>query len=232
MTPGRAPQNPGPTSATPPPPGAAPLLKAHEYAQERDWPKYYQAVAGKGPRDTLLKALEFFDKEPPPPSPRLAIDLGCGSGRDTFELLNRNWRVLATDSHPLAIELLQANVPDSHRPRLECRVAGFKDLDLPRADLVNASYALPFCEPADFAGLWHRIERSLPPGARFCGQFFGDRDSWASLPDRSHQTRQEVERLLKDFIIEHFNEVENREPSATGEIKDWHIFHVVARKRS
>src|SRR5262249_6611539 len=94
--------------------------KAHESAAKRDWPAYFKAVEAKPARDPLLKALENFDKEdagqpaglvgtrndpPPPPTTkqRLAIDLGCGSGRDTLELLRRaggGWRVLATDATP------------------------------------------------------------------------------------------------------------------------------------
>jgi len=227
MTPGHSPQNPWTTST---PSGEAPL-KAHEYAQRRDWPRYYTAVAGKGPRDTLLKALELFEKEPAPGAPRLAVDLGCGSGRDTFELLNRGWRVLATDSHPMAIDLLFPQVPAAQLSRLECLVAGFEKLEIPDADLVNASYALPFCDPAEFPRLWDRIVRATPAGGRFAGQFFGPRDDWAALPDRTHHTRAQVEHLLADFILEQINEVENREAGVTGEVKNWHIFHVVARKR-
>lgn len=227
MTPGPPPQNP----AGPPPAGAA-LLKAHEYAEKRDWPKYFQAVAGKGPRDTLLKALELFDKEPSPQDQRFAVDLGCGSGRDTFELLRRGWRVLATDSHPLALDLLLKDVPPEHRRNLETRAADFASVEIPPAPLVNASYSLPFCEPADFPGLWSRIVRAIPPGGRFAGQFFGDRDDWATIPDRSHHTRPQVERLLSEFLIEQLSEAENREAGATGEVKNWHIFHIVARKRA
>lgn len=221
------PQHPSPTT----PPRVPDLAKAHEYAEKRDWPKYFQAVAGKGPRDTLLKALEFFDKEPPPASPRLAVDLGCGSGRDTLELLRRGWRVVATDNSPLGIDLLGAQIPAEHRPRLECRAAAFEDQEVPDAAFINASYCLPFCDPAGFPSLWARIVRAIPPRGRFAGQFFGDRDDWARLPDRSHHTRPQVERLLADFILERLHEVENYEAGVTGEIKNWHLFHVVARKR-
>jgi tellurite methyltransferase len=210
----------------------SPPLKAHEHAAKRDWPRYFEAVAGKPARDTLLKALAGFEKQPAP-SPRFAIDLGCGSGRDTFELLRRGWRVLAIDSSRLGLDLLDADARKQGlaTDRLELRAAPFEGLTLPRADLVNASYALPFCDPAAFPPLWQAITGAIPIGGRFAGQFFGPRDDWASLPDRSHQSRSEVDRLLADFIIESLEEVENREAGATGEVKNWHIFHVVARRR-
>src|SRR3954468_24291573 len=83
--------------------------KAHEHAAKRDWPAYFAAVAGKPARDTLLKALELFEKEKR--APGFAVDLGCGSGRDTLELLRRGWRVLAVDSSSEGMELLRAAVP-------------------------------------------------------------------------------------------------------------------------
>jgi tellurite methyltransferase len=212
----------------------APAKKAHEHAEKRDWEGYFKAVEGKPARDTLLKALELFDKEDAAAGvkrERFAIDLGCGSGRDTLELLSRGWRVLAIDSSALGMELLLKQVPVEARGRLETQVAGFEGLKLARADLVNASYSLPFCEPADFPVLWEEIVRAVPVGGRFAGQLFGERDAWASLPDRSHQTRDEVNAMLREFNLEDFKEIENREPGATGEVKDWHIFHIVAKRR-
>jgi SAM-dependent methyltransferase len=229
MTPTPQPHPPTPTPATP----AFPPGKAHEHAAKRDWPAYFAAVEGKPARDTLLKALELFEKEDAAKGrqERFAIDLGCGSGRDTFELLNRGWRVLAIDSSPLAIELLAGKVPENQKARLETRAAGFEGLTLPRADLANASYALPFCDPGAFPAAWSTIVGAIPVGGRFAGQFFGERDGWAKLPDRTHHTRDQVNAMLRDFNLEDLKEIENREAGATGEVKDWHIFHIVAKRR-
>lgn len=221
--------------------------KAHEHAARRDWPRFFKAVEGKGARETLLKAIALFEEEaasaevsrakrPPadPKAERFAIDLGCGSGRDTFELLKRGWRVFAVDGHPWGIELLTTKVATELgrlSAGLATAVATMEEFEVPPALLINASYALPFCAPAKFDDLWRRIVRALPPGGRFAGQFFGERDGWAGLPDRSHHTRMQVERLLEAFTIDQLQEVENYETGVTGEVKNWHIFHVVARKR-
>ena len=124
-------------------PPATPFPKAHESAAKRDWPAYFKAVEGKPPRDTLLKALELFEKEwaaAPASRPKnpFAIDLGCGSGRDTFELLRRGWRVLAIDATPMAIDLPCKDCPPQTTSRLETRVEGFEGLALPPAELINA----------------------------------------------------------------------------------------------
>lgn len=217
-------------------PPATPFPKAHESAAKRDWPAYFKAVEGKPARDTLLRALELFEKEwaaTPPSRPKepFAIDLGCGSGRDTFELLRRGWRVLAIDATPMAIDLLRGQLAPGHLARLETRVEGFEAITLPRADLINASYSIPFCDPESFPRLWQEILKAIPLGARFSGQFFGPRDDWAQLPDRAHQPRSQVDQLFHDFTLERLEEVENREAGATGEVKNWHIFHVVAKRR-
>jgi SAM-dependent methyltransferase len=210
-------------------PGAEPVRKAEFYAATRDWPGYFRAVLGKPPRDTLLAALGAFESEGPP---GLAVDLACGEGRDTLELLRRGWRVIAIDPEGSAFELLRQRVAAPDAARLLATQATFQTSRWPDGvDLVNCSFSLPFCEPPDFPGLWARIATSLRTGGRFAGQFFGDRDSWASLPDRSHHTRGEVLGLLQAFDIEMLQEEERESDDARGVAKHWHVFHVVARKR-
>ena len=97
--------------------------------------------------------------------------------------------------------------------------------------LVNSSYSLPFCEPQHFDALWKRIVDSIEPGGRFAGQLFGDRDSWAAIPDRSHQTEARARELLAPFELEEFRIEEKDDNDAGGNPKHWHVFHIVARKK-
>jgi SAM-dependent methyltransferase len=195
-----------------------------------DWTRYYEAT-GTEPRPTLLEALHRFDEEEP--GQRFAVDLGCGSGRDTVELLRRGWNVLALDATDEAIERLLAREDrtEDERGRLEVRIARFENADWPAADLVNSSFALPFCPPADFPAVWERIERSLQGGGRFSGQLFGDRDGWSGEDDMTFHSRTEVEALLSHFDVERLDEVEEDGETAVGAEKHWHLFHVVARRR-
>ena len=114
--------------------------------------------------------------------------------------------------------------------RLETQVARFQDAALPRASLVNSSFALPFCPPAHFGDVWQRIVASLESGGRFSGQLFGDRDTWATRPEMSFQTREEAEELLRGMALERFTEVDEDGKTALGDAKHWHVFHVVARR--
>jgi tellurite methyltransferase len=203
--------------------------KAQEYALEKDWKGYFGAVLGKPARETLLEALSRFEKEQAA-EPGFAIDFGCGEGRDTLELLARGWRVLAIDLMPEAFEHLTPRVPEEDRPRLETLVGRFEDVDLPPCDLLNASFALPFCEPDQFARVWEKVAGSVRPGGRFAGQLFGDRDDWVRCGDRCHFPRPQVEQMFRDFVFESLREEEKDEADGRGG-KHWHVYHIVARKR-
>lgn len=216
-------------------PRATPLRSAQVYAAERDWPGYFAAVAGKPPRETLIEALRRFEIDGGPgvsPGSRsLAIDLGCGEGRDTAELLRRGWRVLAIDGHPEAIERIDARPDLVHRERLTLSQHLLEHVELPSARLLNCSFTLPFCDPPAFPRLWRQIVSAIEPGGRFAGQFFGDRDTWATLPDRTHHTRAQVEALLQPFELELFQEEEKDGVDAQHVVKHWHLWHVVGMKK-
>jgi len=190
------------------------------------WIRYYEA-AGTDPRETLRHALALFEAEQSRPG--IAVDLGCGTGRDTLELLRRGWTVYAIDAEPEALKCLRASVGD--HPSLHTSVASFVDAEWPRCQLVNSSFALPFARPSEFTGLWSRIVESLAPGGRFAGQLFGERDEWASEDEMTFHTREAATALFDAFELEQFEEVEEDGQTATGTPKHWHLFHVVARKR-
>lgn len=209
-------------------PGLPPMA-AKDFSEIEDWPGYFNAVLGKGARDTLLAALDSFEAEGFKNG--FAVDLAAGEGRDTLELLGRGWRVLATDNHPEAFSFLWPRVPEPLKPLLTTQEISFCDMVFPDSDLVNASFALPFCEPQHFEVLWHKLVASIRPGGRFAGQFFGDRDTWASLPNRSHHSRLEVIECLEGFAIEMIREEERDDPPEVRNPKHWQIFHVVARKQ-
>lgn len=198
-----------------------------DFSEIQDWPGYFGAVLGKPPRDTLIAALNLFAAEG---FTGFAVDLAAGEGRDTLELLNRGWKVLATDGHPDAFAYLWPRVPDALKAQLSVLEATFEATEIPPCDLVNASFAVPFCNPRHFPGLWNRIVAAIRPGGRFAGQFFGKRDSWASLPDRMHHSRDEVVALLEGFAIEVMNEEERDDAPDVRNPKHWQLFHVVARK--
>ncbi|HIK43800.1 MAG TPA: class I SAM-dependent methyltransferase [Leptolyngbyaceae cyanobacterium M65_K2018_010] len=201
----------------------------HHDPLHRNWAEYYQAVQGRPPRETLRLALDRFDQEPADQR-RFAVDLGCGDGRDTVEMLRRGWRVLAIDKEADAIARLTQR-PALDPTHLETQIQAFETLALPPAvDLINASFCLQFCPQDQFPEFWTTVVAALKSGGRFAGQLIGDRDSWAAYPNLSVHTRPQVEALFQNFSFDYFEEEEHPGKTALGEEKHWHLFQIVARK--
>ena len=193
--------------------------------RSHDWPAYNAAVAEQPASDLLIQAVAAFDAEGP--GPRHAVDLGCGHGRDTLELLRRGWTVTAIDLTAESLDRLRTRAgPDS---RLTTIHAAMEDATWPSANLVNASRALPFCAPDRFDELWARIGASLAPRGRFSGHLFGPRLSWAS--EVVTHSREAALDLLAGFEVERFDEFESDETGVLGRPQHTHAFRIVARKR-
>ena len=192
---------------------------------------YYDSVEGRPPRPTLLFALDRWQAEHIHARGGIAVDLGCGAGRDTAELLRRGFRVRAIDPEPDAIAALTARTDLPHRELLDPVCARMEDADWPECDLVNASFALPLCPPDRFPDLWRRIVGSLRPGGRIAGQLYGPEDEWAN-PGLTIVTREELNALLAPFEIELLEEIQRVSETGKGKMKRWHLFNIVARKRA
>ncbi|HHL3492743.1 TPA: trans-aconitate 2-methyltransferase [Legionella pneumophila] len=199
---------------------------------KRNWVAYYNSTKQNTlPRKSLLKAIANFDKEEVSP-PKSAIDLGCGAGMDVMELLRGGWFVLAIDSQFSAIDSLLSSVQELTRANhLKTVVSSFETLDfLPKANLINASFSLPFLKPVYFYKFWNVILRGLEPDGRFSGSFFGFNDSWNTRTDMTFLNREMICHLFAQFKIEYFQEEENDAMDALGYYKHWHKFYIVAKK--
>ena len=190
------------------------------------WDDYYQKIQGRAPRQLLLDALEKFQSQ----TSLQAIDLGSGDGTETAVLLARGWHALAVDGESAGIKRLMEKVPKEGQARLQTQVAKFEDVILPPADLIHASYSIPFCHPDHFPALWEKISNALNPGGRFAGQFFGVHDSWADNKDMTFHTEEQVRAMLAQFETEYFHEQDEDGEAASGP-KHWHVFTVIARKQ-
>jgi SAM-dependent methyltransferase len=195
-------------------------------SQAEGWASYYEKLRDRPPRRTLVAALDAFGKMP---ADALAIDLGCGDGRDIVEILRRGWSVVAVDAEPEALRQLAARqLPGALTPI----VARLEEVPLPLGvRLVNSSFAMPLCEPERFHELWTRIRDELPIGGRFSGQWYGPRDSWVGRRGITFLDRDAALALLDGLDVEMFEEEEADSVTPRGNPKHWHIFHIVARKR-
>lgn len=193
------------------------------------WARYYEVTAERPAWLTVRRAIELFATEPRD-EPRFAVDLGCRGGRDTRELLNAGWRVLAIDRESVAIATVEALTAPDLRDALEARVGDLADVEVPASDLVNASLSLPFLPPDAYWGTWGRILAALPVGGRVAAMLFGDRDGSASDPAMTCPPPGEIRASLGSFEIEHWSDREEDTKTALGEPHHLHLVELVARR--
>ncbi|MBS7232427.1 class I SAM-dependent methyltransferase [Flavobacterium psychroterrae] len=196
------------------------------------WKKHYQKIQEKklSASATLVKAIALFDKEKV--DLPMACDLGCGTGIDTIALIEKGWEVIAIDNQKQAIEELRNGIPVEYSSKLILIKADFEVITLPNVLLVNACFSLPFCHPENFNVLWQKIIQSILPNGRFAGHFFGVNDSWASDPEKTFHSKEQILNLFAGFELEYFEEVEKAGKSIDGKEKNWHVFHIVSKKIS
>lgn len=195
-----------------------------------NWGNHYQKVQEKNltPSATLAKAIALFDKEKA--TLQIAADLGCGTGIDTIALIEKGWKVFAIDNQSQVIEELKSTITEKHIAKLTAITGDFEVIALPDVMLVNACFSLPFCRPENFDGLWQKIVESILPNGRFAGHFFGINDSWATDPGKTFHTKEQILNLFMEFELEYFEEIEKAGKSIDGKEKNWHVFHIVAKK--
>lgn len=202
-------------------------LPSHARGPRRGrWLPYYRFTSKRPPRELLIQALNHVEWERRSRKNRTAIELGFGAGTDTLELLRRGWHVLAIDGQEDAARFLAKRVPARWQSRLTILVTPMEDVRLPPADLVYASFSVPFCRPDRFPAVWSSIRRSVQPHGHFAGQFFGDHDEWNGEREMTFHTREEVLGLSRGWRVELLRETVEDGRSFQG-LKHWHYFDVI-----
>ena len=200
-------------------------MTAQGDGSEPDWPAYYAVTSTRAPRRLLKRALKLFDV------PGSAMDLGCGAGVETLELLRGGWDVLAVDSQAAAIELIDRRVSMDLRDRLETTVRAFEELEFPSVDLIWSGLSLPFAAPEHSARIWNGMVNALSPGGRLVCDLFGPRHAWSGGAGMTFLTAAEIHAKLDAFDLEFFEESEEPRQTAFEGLQKWHAFELIARKR-
>ena len=198
------------------------------------WARYYEVTVDRPAWQTVKKAIELFAAEgrPAPENSGFAVDLGCGGGRDSRELLRAGWRLLSMDREAEGIRVLgEKAAAEGIDARLTTTTGDFATFEVPPCDLVNASLCLPFVPRDQFDGMWNRIVAALPSGGRFAAMVFGDRDASAGEDGVTCLPASEFDRMLDGFDIEFWSDTEDDKPTALGEPHHFHLIEFVARKR-
>ncbi|STY29539.1 SAM-dependent methyltransferase [Legionella wadsworthii] len=200
-----------------------------------NWNIYYKKTKQLTiPRKTVVKAIELFHDRKTLNNSLFAIDLGCGAGNDSIELLRNKWSVLAIDSQVDALSTLENSCPQSLKSKLVTKIAKFETIRyLPPCQLINASFSLPFVKREFFYPFWEIILNTLSPKGIFSGAFFGIKDDWYPNKDSdmTFLTPEELDNLFIPFKILWLDEKEHFGVDASGSyFKYWHQYLVVAEK--
>ena len=66
----------------------------------------------------------------------------------------------------------------------------------------------------------------------FVGNFFGKNDEWKiTKEEMTFLTKEQVMELFSNFEIIEFKEVEKDGITGLGQMKHWHVFNVIAKKK-
>ncbi|MGY3284357.1 SAM-dependent methyltransferase [Pseudomonas fulva] len=190
------------------------------------WNAFYERTETRAPSPLLSCAMDHVRGL----QPCHAIDLGCGSGNEAWQLIQGGWQVLAIDKEPEAIARTIRKCSLDEARRLTAEVADFEHLaHLPPSALIHAGLALPFCRPNRFPNLWCQIRNALVPGGVFVGHFFGLRHAWASEELMSFHSVDDIRRLSEGLEIVLLHESELSMVIDSGAV-NWHRINVIARK--
>lgn len=189
------------------------------------WKNFYIKNKGRQPRKLFLDAINFCVKH------ESALDLGAAPFIETQAILAHGFHnVIAIDSAVDAIEYL---------PKVyvfDFRHISFRDYDFPveTFDFINAQFSLPFYGKDGFSSFFQTILKSLNHGGVFCGQLFGDRDSWnISESNLVFHKLSEVQALIHsgDTDLIFFSEEEKEASSANETLKHWHIYSFIIKRK-
>lgn len=162
--------------------------------------------------------------------PTNAIDLGCGQGNDTVYLINNDFKVLGIDKENVE-SIIRTRLPEEKQGNFTFEKQELENLKIPNTDLIIANFSLSFCKKEYFKSMWENIVESININGYFVGTIFGINDSWnKECRDMSFFTREEAEKLFKQFKIIRFEEIENDKPTALGKEKHWHFYSIIAQK--
>ena len=191
------------------------------------WNEYYQKILNQPHRPNVENAVNLLKLES-----KVALDIGCGIGRDSHFLLEQGFNVHAFDSHEDAVKTCLTRF-EGHK-RFSISQCCFTEFDYPQCSLVIANASLFFCPDESFEQVWTKISSALQPGGIFCGDFLGVKDSWVASemhPNITALTKKEVESLFADYELISLNERDEDGTTVVGSPKHWHMFSVTARKR-
>ena len=191
---------------------------------------YYDATVDRDVRSDLQRAIKLVNE------PKIAIDCGCGAGRDIAYLLDNGFIVHAFDIEPDSI--LRCKKRFAGIDNVFLSQDSFNSFSYPIASLIVADASLFFCAEGEFSEVWSKINKSLSPGGIFVGSFLGPNDTMANpnykkepfWPDKLVFKEVQLRAKFNNFEIISWSEHNIDGKTPQGRLHHWHIFSIIAKK--
>jgi len=143
-----------------------------DFQPPRDWDAVYAASPdhffGEEPSQLARSALRFFRSFGGDPTEALALDLGCGEGRDTAFLAEAGFRVVARDVAPAGLEKARALLARRGIPagRVDLAQTDVRAFEYPpnAYDLALAANVFQFLPPDEVPAHIKRLQAATKPG--------------------------------------------------------------------
>jgi tellurite methyltransferase len=196
-----------------------------------DWQRYISTQALLPPRPHVVDAHLFLGNNG---RNKVAVDIACGTGRDTLYLLEKGYQVYAFDKDISSLERLSTHPLACSNPSLDLQLSLFEEYPFPKANMINASACLFFCKQNEFSILWHNINKALDVNGIFCGHFLGTNtinvDTHADQPILTH-SQEDIETLLKKYYIISWKVKKESSAQLTGKKQRWLVNTLIAMKK-
>jgi SAM-dependent methyltransferase len=185
--------------------------------------EFYKKVKSNNARPLLVKSFEFIDEKD---TLKVAYDLGCGIGQDTFSLVDKGFSVKAVDISEDAFKFMNERFGENSQ--VEQIISSLEDLHLSPCSYINASLVLPFVKKEEFLNVIDKMKDSIKKEGLIVANFFGPKDDWKDK--LVTKNLEEIKSLFSEFEVLYTNELEDDKPSAKGPVKHWHIIEIIAKK--
>lgn len=197
------------------------------------WSAYFSVHRDSKPHKLVEDAYaSFSDETADSHQPLKALDLGCGTGRDTVFLLDKGCDVTALDAESEAIEITRERT--RHRAdHVSLIVSKLEEMQLPEQyDLISSNLTLSFVASKHFYDVWSKIVQHISFDDRFSGQFFGEQHEWANSEQSFFTYSQMLDLFRLMFEVEMVKVSLTKEETVSDGTKLWHQYDVIACKRA
>jgi len=213
------------------------MKKVRAASKTQGWDAYARHHKNSPANPWILRVLEEIS--PGLEIPRVAVDLGCGTGGGALALQAHGFEVHGVDINRPALAFARKRVSEQNRrakkaglhlPAVKLHRRTLARFEIPRCGLLVAIRSLGFLKRPELLRLLNQLPRKVAPQGLVVLHFFGPRDDWALAGSVSAFSKKEILKILRGFRVLKIEESQFTGGTAAGARKNWHEVFVIARR--